>query len=262
MSRSPLYVLLFILILMPCKLHAQYFDTGAFAGMSAYIGDLNTDRLFNKVYPAAGAVARFNHNQRLSTRINATYSVLRGSDRNTGKPYNNILNDINYPSVYYAFETSIVELSLQSEFHILPFWPEDFYIAWAPYIFVGAGGLYFSPNPMKFSDDGNLRDHTGGAHWHINDDLGYLNLALVGFAGLGVKYKLSRNLTVSVEIGLRIASTDYLDEVSLKGNPGNNDWYSLTGLTLTYGFDRYRNTHNGHIRHTRPSGHGGVRCLN
>jgi hypothetical protein len=84
----------------------------------------------------------------------------------------------------------------------------------------------------------------------------------VGFAGLGVKYKLSRNLTVSVEIGLRIASTDYLDEVSLKGNPGNNDWYSLTGLTLTYGFDRYRNTHNGHIRHTRPSGHGGVRCLN
>jgi hypothetical protein len=257
-----LYVLLIILILWPGKLYAQKFDAGAFAGMSSYFGDLNTDKIFNKVYPAAGAVARFNHNHRLSTRINATYSILRGSDRNSSQPYSNILDDTNYPSVYYEFETSMVEFSLQSEFHILPFWQEDMLKTWTPYLFAGAGGMYFSPNPMKFSEVGSLRDQTGGVHWHPDDDPGYLNLALVGFAGLGVKYRFSRNLTASVEFGMRITSTDYLDEVSHKGDPGKKDKYSFTGLSLTYGFHSNRSTDNGHIRHTRPSGHSGARCPN
>ncbi len=257
-----IYIILIILMLMPGKLHAQNFEAGAFAGLSAYIGDLNTNRLFHKVYPAAGAVARFNHSQRLSTRVNATYSVLRGSDRNTSQPYSNILESADYPNIYYEFETSMVELSLQSEFHILAYRQEEMLKAWAPYIFAGAGGIYFSPNPMEASDGGGLRDPAGVAHWHPDDDADYLNLALVGFAGLGIKYKLSRNFSASVEIGLRITSTDYLDEVSHKGDPGRNDWYSFTGLTLTYGVDRNRSNYNGHIRYNRRSWHGGARCPN
>ena len=262
MPRSPFYIMLIILMLMPGKLDAQNFEAGAFAGFSAYIGDLNTDRLFHKVYPAAGVVARFNHSQRLSTRINATYSILRGNDRNTGQPYSNILESADYPSVYYEFETGMVEFSIQSELHLFPFKYDDMPISWTPYLFAGAGGIYFSPNPMEISDGGSLRDPAGGAHWHPDDDADYLNLALVGFAGLGVKYKLSRHFSASVEIGLRITSTDYLDEVSLKGDPQRNDWYSFTGLTLTYGFDSNRSNYNGHIRYNRRSWHGGARCPN
>ena len=262
MPISPIYILLIILMLMPGKLHAQNFEAGAFAGFSAYIGDLNTDRLFYKVYPAAGVVARFNHNQRLSTRINATYSVLRGSDRDTQQTYSNILENVNYPSVYYEFETDMVELSVQSELHLLPFMQGNKLTVWAPYLFAGVGGIYFIPNPMEVSDGGSLRDPAGGVHWHPDDDAGYLHLALLGFAGLGVKYNFSRHFSASLEIGLRITSTDYLDEVSHKGDPGQNDWYTFTGLTLTYGFDSNRDTRSGHIRHNRPSGYSGARCPN
>ena len=158
MPRCLFYTLLILLMLLPGKLHGQNFEAGPFLGFSAYNGDLNTERVFHKIYPAAGAVARFNHNQRLSTRINATYTVLRGSDRSTVQRYRNVLG---HPD------------------------------------------------------------------------------------GVGVKYNVSSNFSGSFEIGMRITGTDYLDEVSRKGDPGQNDWYSFTGLTLTYGFDGYRSFRSG-----------------
>lgn len=240
-----LNILLILLMLLPGKLHAQNFEAGPFMGFSAYRGDLNTERMFYKVYPAAGAVARFNHNHRLSTRINATYTVLRGSDRSTEQPYNNLLEHPAHPAIYYEFETDMVELSVQSELNILPFEQGDMQTLWTPYLFAGAGGIYFNPDPMEFSNGGAFRTPTGGEHWHPDDDQGYLNLALVGFAGVGVKFNISSNFSAAFEIGMRITGTDYLDEVSHKGDPGQNDWYSLTGLTLTYGFDGSRNRNRG-----------------
>ena len=98
---------------------------------------------------------------------------------------------------------------------------------------------------MEFANGGTFREPTGGGHWGTGEDGGYLNLALVGFVGVGVKYNVSSNFSGSFEIGMRITGTDYLDEVSQKGDPGQNDWYSFTGLTLTYGFDGYRSFRSG-----------------
>ncbi len=237
-----LNILLSLLMLLPGMLHSQNFEAGLYMGFSAYRGDLNTERMFYKVYPAAGVVARFNHNQRLSTRINATYTVLRSSDRSTEQPYNNILDHPAYPAFYYEFETDMVELSAQSELNILPFEQGNMHTVWTPFLFAGAGGIYFSPNPMEFAHGGAYRTQTGGRHWHPEDDQDYLNLALAGFAGAGVKFNISSRFSATFDIGMRITSTDYLDEVSHKGDPGQNDWYSFTGLSLTYGFcgSRYR----------------------
>jgi len=245
MSRSLLYIFLITVMLLPGKLHAQNFEAGPFLGFSAYTGDLNTERMFHKIYPAVGAVARFNHNNRLSTRVNATYTVLRGSDRSTEQPYRNILEDPAHPAVYYEFETDVVEISVQGELNILPFRQGDMLIVWAPYLFAGAGGIYFNPDPMEFANGGTFREPTGGDHWGTGEDGDYLNLALVTFAGVGVKYNVSSNFSGTFEIGMRISNTDYLDEVSRKGDPGQTDWYSFTGLTLTYGFDGYRSFRSG-----------------
>lgn len=260
MSRNTPYLLLIVLLLLAVMVHAQRFEAGAFGGISVYTGDLNPDRLFHEVYPAGGVVARFNHSQRLSTRLNATYSMLRGNDSQTGQAYSNILESPDYPSDYYAFETPMVELSVQGEFHLLPLRQSDSPALWTPYLFAGAGGLYFSPEPMQLSDGGSSGGPTGGAHWHLDDDAGYMELTWVGIAGLGVKYRLSRSFTASLEAGLRITGSDYLDEVSHKGDPGRNDWYTLAGLSLTYGIDSPRSRRNGHIRQTRPAGSSGARC--
>jgi len=245
--KQLIIALFLLLVLTPGRLTAQNFEAGTFVGFSAYRGDLNTDRLFHKVYPAAGLVARFNHNQRLSTRAIATYTILRGSDRSTEQTYRNILGRANHPTVYYEFETSVVELSLQGEFNLLSFKQGDMVTRATPFLFAGIGGIWFSPDPMEFSNGGDQREPTGGDHWHPDDDQGYSAIALAGILGLGVKYNLSKRLVASMEFGLRITGTDYIDEVSQKGNPDQTDWYSFTGLTITYGFDGYRSFRSGGV---------------
>lgn len=39
-----------------------------------------------------------------------------------------------------------------------------------------------------------------------------------------------------MECGFRKTFTDYLDDVSLRGDPKNMDWYMFAGITITYIF--------------------------
>ncbi len=226
-------LLMVILMLLPHSLHAQKFEAGLYGGFSAYHGDLNTERIFHKVYPAAGLVLRINHNDRISTRANATWSVLRSSDRSTAQRFINIMDHPDYPAVYYEFETDIFELSIQGEYNILPLASGSASARFTPYLFAGVGGVYFSPNPMEFGNGGTDRQPTQ-AHQHPDDDGEYNNLALVGLTGLGFKYNFTQHLSGSIDVGLRVSTTDYLDEVSHKGDPSKNDGYSFAGFSLTY----------------------------
>ncbi len=223
-----------LLVLTSASLHAQAFEAGILGGMSAYKGDLNTDRIYHKVYPAAGLLLRINHNDRFSTRVNIASSVLRGSDRSSDQPFRNILENPAHPTIYYEVETAIYELSLQGEFNILPFSQGDASTPFSPYLFAGVGGVFFSPDPMEFANGGSIREPTYGDHWHADDDQEYNNLTLAGLAGFGFKYNFTQHLSGGIEFGMRVTTTDYIDEVSNKGDPGKNDWYSFTGFTLTY----------------------------
>lgn len=227
-------VLLSFLMLTTVGVKAHDFEVGIMGGMVAYNGDLNRDNLYHKVYPAGGLMLRVNHNTRISTRLNAYWGMLRGSDRNTKERFTNILENDNYPATYYAFETSFYEVSLQGEFNILPFPRHAFFTPLAPYLFAGVGGMYFSPDPLMFRYGGIFRAPSDGAHWHADDDQEYAKLALAGFAGIGIKYQLNSRLSGAFEFGFRLTTTDYLDEVSHKGAPDYNDSYSFTGFTLTY----------------------------
>ena len=223
-------------MLSSISLHAQEFEAGILGGMSAYKGDLNTDRLYYKVYPVAGMILRINHSDRISTRANISWTVLRGSDRSIYQPFFNILENPAHPRIYYEFETTTYELSFQGEFNILPFRKDDASTRFAPYIYAGLGGILFEAEPMELDSRTSSISPTNGDHWHDNDDQNYNNLALAGLAGIGFKVNFTSKLSGGIEIGMRLTTTDYLDEVSHKGDPDDNDWYSYTNFTITYGF--------------------------
>ena len=245
MRQTIVYPVLIVLMLAPGQLKAQFAEAGLFSGIGAYQGDLNTDRLAHKVSPAAGMFVRFNHHQRFSSRVSATYGMLRGSDRSTEQTHSNILNEPAYPVVYYEFETRMAELSVMGELHLRTRDRQRLEGGPAPYLFVGIGAIYFDPFPLRLSNGGTQSEPANGAHRHPDDDPDYPNLAVAGLAGGGVTFRLSPRLSAGMEFGMRFTGTDYIDEVSHKGDPGKNDRYVFTGLVLTYGLDYYRNRSSG-----------------
>ena len=52
--------------------------------------------------------------------------------------------------------------------------------------------------------------------------------------GVGIRLDLNEQWRLGLEVGFRPTFTDGLDGVKTSGNPDNNDWYHLSGLTLSY----------------------------
>ncbi len=195
---------------------AQIYEVGVFAGSAYYMGDLNPSRQFHNPDMALGALMRYNHNQHLSARANLNYGRIGGSDSDS--PFN---IDPDPESPVYEFRTRVFEASLQGEINFLPFDPGYIDTPFTPYIFGGAGAVYYDPRSVQ----GNSTEI------EATDQFTHLWLF-----GLGVKFNISRYLTAGTEWGMRHTATDYLDKVHLQGNPKNNDWYSFAGLVLTFKF--------------------------
>ncbi len=237
------FIILFVFFSNASK--AQIYEVGTFTGISAYMGDLNTEKLFNKIWLSGGAMIRYNHDQHVSLRLNTSITELRGSDLRGKQPF-----VILPPIKQYEFETTLYELSLQVEINFLPFITGNTDTRFSPYLFGGLGGIYFNPTAYMNANTQNPVLIINDVHWGAAgkpDD--FSNFSIISLFGYGFKFNLSENFIAGFEWGVRYAGlpltkrygTDYLDMVSLKGNPQNNDWYSLIGLTLTYKFlDRSR----------------------
>jgi len=240
MSRL-LFILFFgTTLLLPISLHGQIYEVGAYGGLSGYRGDLNQTKLFNQTHYAAGLMLRYAHNQHVSARLNMGYTLLRGADFRDDNPY--IIFPPNRNSDF-SFKTTVLEASLQAEVNFLPFTAGDPATRFTPYIFGGGGGIYF--NPRVYMNE-NL--YGGSSHLEIDTDgddreqrLAKENLALISLAGFGFKLNVVRDIVLDASWGFRFSNHDYLDQVSLKGNPKDNDYYSIISLTITYKFlDRSR----------------------
>lgn len=80
-----------------------------------------------------------------------------------------------------------------------------------PYLFLGFGMIYHNPRARTPIEDGN--------GWVAlkplqTEEKSYSNFQPVIPVGLGVRYKVNRNIDVAFEMGYRYTFTDYLDDVS------------------------------------------------
>ena len=228
---------LFLVLLLPFFSNAQNrvsWEGGLFTGVANYSGDVNpTDSpRFQDTRPAVGLVGRIPLNTMFNLRSSMIYGRLIGDDRN-------------YPERDFRrfdFKTNLFEVNMVVE--IEPFARDRFYTdaqgnlnldpLISPYIFGGVGFGFAALNTDYSGYSGANKTYLSRIAQDRN--AGSSKTLFVAPVGLGIKFDVSRQFALSVEAGVRVTFSDYLDGISASGDPEQDDIYYFSGLSCFYRF--------------------------
>ncbi len=244
---------------------AQRVHLGVFGGLSAYNGDL-TDKIYPKKVTngAIGITVNYEIADQFMLRGGFTYSIVGGADR--------FSKDSGLIKRNLAFETKIHEFSLVGEYYLFNLNERKY----SPYAFAGLAVFHF--DPYAFDANHNrvflkpLSTEGEGLTGYPDRKPYGLTQFAVPFGG-GIKFAITENLRIGLELGMRKLFTDYLDDVSKnyidpndllaakgqlavdmsyrgdeiaggdpnypgkivqRGNPKSKDFYYFTGIHITY----------------------------
>lgn len=203
-------ILALLLFLLPalCMSGQEKSDYGIFAGVSSYLGDINPNRLLYSPLPAGGIFYRYNFNPREALRANLFIGGLRANDLD----FNNSFQKARAAS----FSGTIGELALQFEFNFLPYSTDGKKLDYTPYLAGGIGVTMASGPSLAF-------------------------VPVIPFS-FGFKINVIKNIGLEAEYGFRKTFYDNFDGLkdfvapSDHGWIHNNDWYTFTGIALTWKF--------------------------
>ena len=256
--------LLVIFLLFPLLSTAQVGEAGIFLGGSYYLGDLNPSKQFYRTKFAPGILYRQNTaNDRWVFRFHLNYGRVEAYDSES--------NLSSHQQRNLDFKSSIIEFGPVVELNFLPYQPGTKTNMGnrnrkngTPYIFAGIN--YFRMNPQgTYNGDWLELQAIGTEGQTPGGDKKLYSLNQISIpVGLGLKFNLSERFAMSFEYGIRKTFTDYLDDVSTtyadpsemteiavamankstgdvpvvtgaqRGNPSIKDWYSFSGVMLTY----------------------------
>ncbi len=194
---------------------AQFIEFGGGIGASHYTGDLVHYPHLEMTRPGATGFLRLNFSNIVSFKTAFTYLNLSASD--------DAFIDALGEQRQYSFNHNVYELSGVFEYHFLSYRSDKTRNKWAPYALLGlgfAGVQGVEPTYEEFN-----------------------KLQVVLPMGGGVKYELTKQLTLGFELAARKTFFDYLDGISdgdtrIKnyqyGNPNDKDWYFYSGISLSY----------------------------
>lgn len=205
-------------LLMPLCMTAQKTEVGVFAGLATYQGDfVGPDLTLKDAGPAFGLLAKYHLNNKLSIRAALNLGQLKGDDNN--------FDDNRRRG--FSFKSGFFDLSGSIEYSFLSKNRYDdggtFKKGFSPFIYVGLGFVNATPDVTT----ANGKELTAA-----ENDASSLHFMIP--IGGGLKFDLTESLTLAADVSLRPTFSDYLDGLSESGNPNENDWYALGGLTLTY----------------------------
>jgi hypothetical protein len=241
-------------IFLTSTVFSQTMEIGLYGGVSYYLGDLNPGKHFLNPQIGYGLLARYNIDTRWAVKISAFRGKVTGSSQSS-----NFL-----PGRNLSFESPVTDISATAEFNFLKYFTGSRRDFISPYIYTGFSAFFYNPEAGGYS----LRSlGTEGQNIGYEGRKPYGNVSFAIPFGLGVKFSLARNLGMTLFWEMHKTFTDYLDDVSQtyylngqninpdnpeevlsdpslnhqkgmeRGNPKNQDWYSFSGLTLTYKFN-------------------------
>jgi uncharacterized protein DUF6089 len=203
--KKTYWILLFFFL--PLSLSAQRSaDFGVFAGVSSYFGDINANRLLYSPLPAVGIIYRYNLHPRQAIRTNLFIGGIRGDDSD----FNNTFQR----SRDASFSGSVAEWALQFEFNFLPYSTLGKPLDFTPYLAAGIGVAFINTTSFTY-------------------------VPAIPFS-LGFKVNIYKNIGLEAEYGFRKTFYDNFDGLKDLLAPSdvawmhNNDWYSFTGVTVTW----------------------------
>jgi len=228
-------------------------EVGLFVGDSYYLGDLNPDVHFRNAQIAYGALARYNFDDRWSIKLGITHGTVKGNSNNT-----NFL-----PGRNLSFQSPINDLSITGEFNFFSYFTGSRWNWITPYLYAGIGVFTFQPESggTKLQPLG-----TEGQNVGYDGRKPYKTFGVNVPFGIGVKVSIGKKIGLTAFWEMHKTFTDYIDDVSTtyyldgpaitqndvngnlsdpthnhmpgmqRGNPNNYDWYSFSGVTVTYKF--------------------------
>jgi hypothetical protein len=260
--------LLFAVLLFPLMTQAQW-NVNVFGGFANYIGDLQSSPYTTQQAHLAGGIGlEYDLTQHFSLLSNITFGKVGASDAYSQQA------DVRARNL--SFQTDIDELNLLAEYNLFSLRSHKV----TPYGFVGVAVYHF--NPFAFDSTGEkvylrpLSTEGEGLSQYPNVHPYALTQLAIPFGG-GIKFRISDQIVLAYEIGLRKLFTDYLDDVSgryvaenvllaakgpeavemayrgnqleggadypsagtKRGSPKTKDWYYFSGIRVIIAF----NTH-------------------
>ncbi|GGG33727.1 type IX secretion system protein PorG [Bizionia arctica] len=216
---------IFLFILTFQLSQAQTHELGVFVGGSNFIGDVGATTYISPNQIAFGGVYKWNRSPRHSFRLSLLYTDLEINDLKSDDPKRQQRG--------YQLTNDLVEASLGIEFNFLDFDLHDGTKKATPYLYSGISVAHY--DNFYFTQNGQLTSE------------GTSSFAFGIPMVLGFKYRFMGNFIIAAEIGARYTFSDEIDGSAPDydhdantafGNKYNNDWYMITGVTLTYTFGR------------------------
>lgn len=211
----------------------SYLQGGLFFGVSHYSGDINPTVTpdFSEVGLALGVLGHIYATPTLGVRGSMTYARLRGSDQKY-----EVQDARNF-----SFQTNLIELAGVVEWE--PLAPNRFYADQqggeaidrliSPYVLAGVSVGIAQLNP-------DFSGYRGGSPFVLagileDESQGNSKAVFSIPIGAGVKFDLSKKLTLAGEITGRLVLSDYLDGIAAAAGD-RNDGFFTSGLILYYRF--------------------------
>ncbi|MCS6823029.1 MAG: DUF6089 family protein [Cytophagaceae bacterium] len=197
----------------------KYWSVGGTLNAMNYVGELDPGPSF--ISPGIkftkyniGAVGMYRIAPRLSARAAFSYGRIKGSDeRNSNFTYKG--GDIYRKMRNLSFRSQIFEFKVDAVVDFIEHRgryqkrPE-----FVPYAFVGLAYFHHNPQTVFNGRWVNLQPLSTEGQGVIDGAPKKYSLHQIAFPiGLGIRYKLSKQLDLAFEIGWRFTTTDYLDDV-------------------------------------------------
>jgi hypothetical protein len=199
------------LLLLAVTLSGQRIaDYGVMAGVTSYLGDINPNRLLYAPRLAGGIFYRYNFHPRQALRASIMYGGLKGNDLDFKNDFQLARGE--------SFYGSVTEFAVQYEFNFLPYSTMGKVWNYTPYFAAGVGGVYVNVNT---------------AHSAV--------VPVIPFS-IGFKINIHKNIGLEAEYGFRKTFYDNFDGLKDLVAPSdyawthNNDWYTFTGVAVTWKF--------------------------
>ncbi len=193
-----------LLLLVTNAIYSQRgFELGGWIGVSEYFGDLQTELKLTDISPAMGIALRYNFDDRIAVKSSINRFSLRANDNDSPNSFERNRN-LQFTSINYDWTN-------QLEFNFLSFkhGSKDYFFT--PYLLGGFSIFSYNPQTTLEGNRVNLRDF-GTEGQALGAEYGRFNWAYT--YGIGLKWALNYDWSINVELGIRNANTDYLDDVS------------------------------------------------
>lgn len=174
------------------------------------------DLEFSMTRPSFALGYRYKFAKRFAVKGGFYYQLVSGSDKLTKEPYRHNRN--------LSFRSNIFELSAQAEFYFTKEQQGHRYkiknakgiknYDFQGYLFLGVGGFYYNPQAMYRGHWTNLQPLGTEGQGLPGGPKKYSRVSVCIPYGIGMKYSLTPEWAVGLEIGIRKTFTDYIDDVS------------------------------------------------